>query len=138
MERWFLDTSFLIALASRGDRHHAQAIALLDATEMAGTHLVTTDAVLLELGGALSRVAHRRGAATIIRELRSDARVEVVALVSSLMERALELFGKRDDKEWSLADCIAFEVMRERGVMMALTADAHFEQAGFVALLRPN
>jgi uncharacterized protein len=41
----------------------------------------------------------------------------------------------RRDKEWSLTDCISFVVMKERGLTEALTADHHFEQAGFKALL---
>ena len=41
----------------------------------------------------------------------------------------------RPDKEWSLTDCISFEVMAELGLTEALTADHHFEQAGFRALL---
>ena len=52
-----------------------------------------------------------------------------------LFERALALFERRQDKEWSLADCGSFEVMTLFGIVQALTADAHFEQAGFVALL---
>ena len=41
-------------------------------------------------------------------------------------------------KEWGLTDCISFVVMRERNLTEALSADAHFEQAGFRALLREN
>lgn len=39
-------------------------------------------------------------------------------------------------EEWSLADCVAFVVMKEKGITEALTADKHFAQAGFKALLR--
>ena len=35
-----------------------------------------------------------------------------------------------------LIDCISFVVMSERGVVKALTADEHFQQGGFRALLR--
>ena len=35
---------------------------------------------------------------------------------------------------WSLTDCISFAVMTERGLADALTADHHFEQAGFRAV----
>jgi predicted nucleic acid-binding protein len=37
-----------------------------------------------------------------------------------------------------LIDCVSFVVMEERGMMDALTADEHFEQAGFRALLRAD
>ena len=40
------------------------------------------------------------------------------------------------DKEWPLTDCVSFVVMKERGITEALTGDRHFEQAGFVALLK--
>jgi len=48
----------------------------------------------------------------------------------------LNIYENRQDKEWSLTDCLSFLVMQERGVMDALTADHHFEQAGFRALMR--
>ena len=51
-------------------------------------------------------------------------------------ERGVALFAQRPDKEWSLTDCISFVVMREHGLSDALTADHHFEQAGFVPLLQ--
>jgi len=35
-----------------------------------------------------------------------------------------------------LTDCISFVVMEESGITEALTGDHHFEQAGFVTLLR--
>ena len=47
-----------------------------------------------------------------------------------------DLFAARSDKAWSLTDCISFSVMTERGLSEALTADHHFEQAGFRALFK--
>ena len=45
------------------------------------------------------------------------------------------VYSNRSDKDWSLTDCISSAVMDEEGLTEALTADHHFEQAGFVALL---
>jgi hypothetical protein len=53
-----------------------------------------------------------------------------------LFDRALELYHQHADKDWTLTDCSSVLVMRERGLMDVLTADRHFEQAGFNALLK--
>ena len=103
MERWFVDTSFLIALASGADQHRERASQLLDQAERDNVPLVTISAVLLELGAALSRLALRAGAITIIRELQADARVEIINVGGELLEQGLALFERRQDKEWSLA-----------------------------------
>jgi predicted nucleic acid-binding protein len=39
------------------------------------------------------------------------------------MDRGLALFAERQDKDWSLTDCISFVVMGEQGIAEALTAD---------------
>jgi hypothetical protein len=51
------------------------------------------------------------------------------------LQRGLDLFAGRSDKNWSLTDCISFVVMQDEGLTEALTGDSHFEQAGFKALL---
>jgi hypothetical protein len=55
---------------------------------------------------------------------------------SQMLELGLDLYGSRKDKQWELTDCISFRVMQDHGITDALTADRHFEQAGFRALLR--
>jgi uncharacterized protein len=59
----------------------------------------------------------------------------VVPLDDTLLQRAFALFKDRSDKEWSLTDCVSFEILRERGIVDALTPDAHFAQATFKALM---
>nr|MBA2333413.1 nucleic acid-binding protein [Blastocatellia bacterium] len=67
--------------------------------------------------------------------MRDSARVTIVPLDSNLFDRGLRLMASRPDKNWSLTDCISFVVMKERSLSDALTADRHFEQAGFRALM---
>ena len=81
----FLDTSFAIALSAPSDRLHDRALHLAKMLQAAETRLVTTQAVMLEIGNALSQQPYRQAAIT-----------------------------------------------------EALTADEHFQQAGFRALLREN
>ena len=57
---------------------------------------------------------------------------------NTLLHRAIDLYQKRDDKEWGLTDCISFIVMDDQGLGNALTSDEHFQQAGFRALLRED
>jgi len=55
----FLDTAYAIALASITDEFHPQALALAVELKRSRTPLVTTSAILLEIGNALSRLQHR-------------------------------------------------------------------------------
>ncbi len=131
----FLDTGYAIALLSPRDRYHAVA-ERLGAGLKGGNHkVVTTDAIVLEIGAALARVSHRVAAVTFIDGLRNDPNVEIVALDRTLFESAYRLFKERPDKDWSLTDCVSFVVMGERGISEALTADQHFVQAEKKALL---
>ena len=131
----FLDTSYAIALSVRNDDLHEQAIRLADLLQTAETHLVTTQAVLLEIGNALSRQRYRRAAVMLLNALETDPKVKIVSLSGQLYTQAVELYCQRPDKEWGLVDCVSFIVMQERRMTDALTADEHFQQAGFRALL---
>jgi predicted nucleic acid-binding protein len=136
MTEVFLDTSFAIALSSITDQNHARAVKLANQIETDKTRLVTTQAILLEIGNALSKQKYRVAAIQLLESLETDPSVEVVLLTNSLYRLAFNLFKKREDKEWGLVDCLSFIVMQERGISDALTADTHFQQAGFRALLR--
>ena len=132
----FLDTAYAIALSVESDEHHERAEELADQLEAETTQLVTTRAVLLEIGNALSKKRYRKAALELLDALEQDPLVEIVPLSEELYKQALELFRSRPDKEWGLVDCVSFVVMQERGLTEALTTDEHFKQAGFRSLLR--
>lgn len=131
MKALFADTSYYIALLAENDSRHQAAVRW---GRMAG-QLVVTDCVIIELGNSLARSRNRRLFTDLVRAWRADPLVEIVPLSRGLLDAGLRLYERRADKEWSLADCIAFVVMKEKGITDALTADHHFEQAGFKALL---
>ena len=131
----FLDASYAIALASASDQRHEQAIKLAQQLEAERAKLVTTRTVVLEIGNALSRLRYRQAAVALIDSLERDVRMEIVPLDEALYRRAWALFRQRPGKEWGLTDCTSFVLMQGRGITQALTADQHFRQAGFQALL---
>ncbi|MDZ7289156.1 MAG: PIN domain-containing protein [candidate division KSB1 bacterium] len=131
----FLDAAYAIALAAPSDQYHERAKALAEQLEADETRLITTRAVALEIGNALAKQRYREAAIELLEALEEDANVEIVPLSENLYMRAFQLYRERLDKEWGLTDCISFVVMKDRGLMKALTMDEHFKQAGFHALL---
>ena len=132
----FLDTSYVIALSVKSDAWHYRAATIAADLKVKQTRMTTTRGVLLEMGNALSRPRYRSEAIKFLRQAEGDPNIEIVSLTDELYLRGLGLFQSRPDKQWGLVDCISFVVMSDRGLMQALTADEHFVQAGFRALLR--
>jgi predicted nucleic acid-binding protein len=132
----FLDASYVIALAIPRDQHHVKAMEIRSRLQSKSTILITTLAVALEIGNALSAQKYRSAASGLLRALNNDKMIEVMPIGEDLYRNGLKLFTDRIDKAWSLTDCISFLVMQDRGLTDALTTDRHFEQAGFRALLR--
>ena len=135
-DKIFLDASYAIALSVSNDPNHERALVLADELESHFTRLITTRAVILEIGNALSRQRYRNAAIELIRSLEEDPKVEIIELTKTLCRAGVQLYRERQDKEWGITDCISFVVMTERGLVSALTADDHFRQAGFRALLK--
>ena len=136
MTRLFLDTAYAIALASKRDAHHARALQLSEAMVRDRVPVLTTQAVLTEIGNALAAPPYRSFAVHYLEMLRQEPSAEIVPASSGLYRRGFALYRERPDKAWGLTDCISFVVMQGHGIADALTADHHFEQAGFNALLR--
>lgn len=124
----FLDTSFVIALINERDQYHGIA---LDSISQYDRHpFVTTDAVLPEIGNALSR-RYKTAAIQVIQEFMSTDNVEVLHLSAELFVQAFDLYCTYQDKEWGLVDCVSFVVMQDLNIQEVLTFDHHFVQAGF-------
>lgn len=129
----FADTSFYVAVLNPSDSWHAKATAA--AATLRGP-VVTTGFVLLEVANFLCRVAVRPLFTRLIQNLRAASDVEIIPASMDLFGQGVQLFDARTDKDWSLTDCTSFQVMWDRGITDALTADHHFEQAGFQVLLK--
>ncbi|MFN7945613.1 MAG: PIN domain-containing protein [Blastocatellia bacterium] len=131
----FVDTSGWIALMNRSDALHAAATAVYQERFAAGRHFVTHTGVRLEVGNGLSLVRLRHLAIKLKSRLEASARIDVIHITDDLYERGWEMYAARPDKDWGIIDCISFVIMQDYGLIEALTADHHFEQAGFIRLL---
>ena len=132
MSAVFADTFFYLALLRDDDPAHRRALA----ESQVNRTIVTTEFILLELGNACARAEDHADFLALVEGMRASPRLNIIPLHSQLLDRGLELMAKRPDKDWSLTDCVSFVVMEREGVRQALTADLHFEQAGFNALLK--
>ncbi len=138
MSKVFLDTAYAVALSAPKDQFHSRAVILAEQLETTRANLITTRAVMLEIGNALSKQRYRDASIVLLDALEADPKVEISSLSEQLYLRAMQLYRTRRDKEWRLTDCISFVVMQEQGITQALTTDAHFQQAGFRALMLEN
>jgi predicted nucleic acid-binding protein len=112
-----VDTGYAIALINQNDQHHQQALQLSEKYE--GYPVITTDAILLEIGNALSRVA-RQEAATIINYFQTAHEATVISLTPDLLNAAIQMYETHQDKTWGLVDCLSFVVMQQQQISVAL------------------
>jgi len=124
----FVDTGYVIALVNQHDNYHKQAKVLAD--QYAGQPLVITDAVLMEIGNALSRIA-RSQSVDIIHYFQQADEVTLVHSNPMLFNEALTMYEDYADKTWGLVDCLSFVVMKQMNLSTVLGFDQHFVQAGF-------
>jgi len=129
----FIDTSYFLALVNSRDKYHRAAKTVAGQVK---PPFMTSDAVLFELGNALAKPPHRTLGIRAIQQIRADAGIEIVHVDPDLFAQTIAFYQSRPDKAWGLTDCSSFVIMQQHGLREALTADKHFEQAGFKRLLR--
>jgi predicted nucleic acid-binding protein len=129
-----LDTSGLYCYLDAGEARHRSAVSLLDSAPVRLTH----NYVLAELVALCNaRRIDRHVTLEFVSALADDPNVAVFWVGHENHRAAMDLLRPRPDKNYSLCDAVSFLLMRQRGVTDALTTDRHFEQEGFVRLLRP-
>jgi predicted nucleic acid-binding protein len=133
----FVDTAWPVALLDMRDSHHEAAKLLARTFDDDSTPMVTTDAVMVEIANFFSDSPVRKRAIDWIGWARSSPGWDVVVVDRELQLRAEARYRHHQDKNWSMTDCIAMEVMQDRRLTDVATSDGGFEQAGFHALLLP-
>lgn len=136
----FADTSGWGHLVDPTQTHHVLAAEIYHRVRRQGGKIITTNDIITELV-ALMTTPLRFSRQTIIRfieSLKTSPTVEIVLIDSRTDEQAWQKLKSMQDKDWSLVDCASFVIMKQRRLTNALTTDHHFEQAGFMRLLKAS
>lgn len=130
MRAVFADTLYWVAIVRPNDQWAEAAKSARQ--ELGQVLLVTTDEVLNEFLAALSRGGPtlRRQAVEMVHAILTNPAVEVVAQTRDGFLAGLERYQQREDKNYSLTDCVAMNVMDASQIHEVLTNDHHFEQEG--------
>jgi predicted nucleic acid-binding protein len=138
MNEIFADTSGWAEFFVQTEQFHLDAKYLMQQWHTTGTQVITTNYVLLELIALLTSPLRipRNQQIQVIETIKAASWVSIIHIDFSIHEEAWKLLTKRQDKTWSLVDCSSFIIMQQRHILEALTTDHHFEQAGFIRLLK--
>ncbi len=128
MTALFVDTGAWYAIMNREDAHHSEAVDFLSGTSRL---LLTTNYVVVETVNLLNARVGHGPAARFLERLHSSKIATVHHISPSEHSEAETFFVAHRDKDFSLADCSSFVVMKELGLTDAFTFDRHFAQAGF-------
>jgi predicted nucleic acid-binding protein len=136
MKTVFADTSYWIALLNPNDNLHPRAKEI--GPKLQPFHIVTTDEILVEFLAFFSKFGEemRKAAVRLVRRILQNPNATVLPQTRESFLRGLQLYESRPDKGYSLTDCVSMETMRGHKLQEVLTNDHHFEQEGFVILLK--
>ncbi|MGV2826670.1 type II toxin-antitoxin system VapC family toxin [Myxosarcina sp. GI1(2024)] len=118
--------------------YHKLAASIYRKARDQGDKLITTNYVLSELFALFISPLNipRYKAIAFIDSVKNRPMLKSFIINIKMDFEAWQLLSQRQDKNWSLVDCSGFVIMNHRQVTEALTTDRHFEQAGFVRLLK--
>jgi uncharacterized protein len=135
MKTAFVDTLYWIAVIKPGDPWKEAASQAR--TALGKARLVTTDEVLTEFLNHLAGYGenYRRQAIKMVREILKNPNMSVLPQTRDTFQSGMKFYEERQDKEYSLTDCISMNTMKSENIIDILTKDQHFTQEGFNALI---
>lgn len=127
----FADTSAFVALHSRADAHHADAVALWGGSD---ARMLTSNHVLGETWTFVRRKAGHAAAKELIASIKGSARITIVTADEPVEAEAWRWLDRHDERSYSFVDATSFALMRRNRLRNAFAFDGDFSAAGFVEL----
>jgi predicted nucleic acid-binding protein len=109
MRTVFADTFYWVALLNPKDQHHQQVRTY--SNTLAKTGIVTTDEVLTEVLNFLSTYDSQMRQKTVlfINKILQNSNIQTIHQSHNTFLEGLTLYAQRQDKEYSLTDCISMD-----------------------------
>ncbi|MGD1898422.1 MAG: type II toxin-antitoxin system VapC family toxin [Phormidesmis sp.] len=138
MNNLFVDTAGWANLFIVSEEHHKKAAAYIYEAQRTRQKLATTNYIVAELVALLgSRYQlSRQQVFRYVDSIKKTPSIQIFHIDELTDTEAWKLCKSRPDEAWSLVDSSSFIVMKQLFISTALTTDKHFEQAGFVHLLK--
>lgn len=133
----FVDTSGWGYHLDRKDPLHDEVERLLKQAVTQRRKLVTTNYIIHELVVLLTIRFKKPRPQVIeaINAIKSDVSIEIVYIDRMIDDRAWALLEARDDQVWSLVDASSIIIMKDFGMIEALSTDKCFPTEGLIKLL---
>ena len=130
MAKLLADSSALLALVDRDDRHHVAARAFVSSQPR--HRFVLTELIVAEVATRLRARSNAESAVGFARSLvEAGGRYDVILLDADLLRVALDRMLQLRDKRLSLTDCASFELMDRLRLQAAFSFDRDFRDCGY-------
>jgi hypothetical protein len=128
----FVDSSYFIALANRGDKWHADAVRIKD--EIKDETMVISDFVVAETVGIIGRHFGGKTAHKLYQFL--VTRCKVVFTDYIILDAAIEKYFLKFNGSVSVADCVAVDIMEKYGVSAIVSFDSDFDKVKWIQRIK--
>lgn len=133
LSRIFIDTSAFLALEDESDQYHEMALQFREQVLRKRRYeLITTSYILDETLTLIRFRISIKASIDFSKKIRKSKVVKIARVSREIEEKALDIFERYDDKDFSFTDCVSFVVMQENGIKEAFAFDEHFNQMGFI------
>lgn len=126
----FVDSDAFIAIYSKNDSHHKQAIALVKKLKKEKTPLITSWDVIDETATKLSFYLTKKASLNFLKNI-LKGKIVLVFPDEEVFKKALKTFAKQKSKRVSLTDCTNMAIANIRGVETFFSFDKHYLNNGF-------
>ena len=125
----FVDTSAIFALLVKNDSMHSRASVSFDNLSQHKAQLYSSSFVLVETTALL----HKRIGLESVRDFNTKLLplLEIIWTDKEWYSRAIQRFFLQSQRDFSLVDCLSFEIMESLDITLAFTFNGHFKEMGF-------